>query len=114
MKKDNTILLESEDTTTTGGSAASTRAAIHVLGFSDTQIDPGVFDSKGRVILTQVSLRTMGNTERQARKGKERSAAERFGEHRTEPLYTDKAPVQHLDNVLRLSHHPGWKGPRPR
>ena len=121
MIKNNHTSIQSEDSaTTTGGSTTSTHAAIHLLGFSDTQINSGVFDSKGRVILTQVSLTTMGNTARQARKGKERVVYDQFGRESSRATIqqkqanTEKAPQLRLGNVLGLSYMPKPGGPRPR
>ena len=111
---------EQSDDTTTGGSTTSTHAAIHLLGWSDTQIDPGVFDSQGRAVLTQVSLTTLGNRARQARKGKERVVYDQFGHESSRAAVkesqanTEKAPQLRLGNVLGLSYMPKPGGPRPR
>lgn len=124
MANKNNIPVKSDDTTTTGGSTTSAKTTMHILGYSDTQIDQGVFDPTGKEILTKISLSKMGNKERQARKGKERVVYNKFGRESTKEAVkehqknSEKAPQLTLGNVLGLSNMPkpgpGAGGPRPR
>ncbi len=121
------VILEEDGTTgaaggTAGGSTSSTTAVINIIGLHDTVTDQRsrVFDKEGNKILTKVSLTEMGNRERQARKGKERTAYGHFGQESTKAAVkenlanTEKAPQHTLGNVLGLSRLPTPGSPRPR
>jgi len=122
MANKNNVPVKSDETTGSGGTTTTVKKTMYILGHSDTQIGPGVFDEKGQELLAKVSLRDMGNEERKARKGKKRVVYDKFGRESTEKAVkernSEKSPQLTLGNVLGLSNlpkpGPGAGGPRPR
>jgi hypothetical protein len=110
----NLVDYNNDETTTGSGGSSTYGTIIYLPEFSDTQIGKGIFalEGKSAETLTQVSLREMGNLERQARKGKERVIYDQFGEESTKQAVkenltnSEKAPQHRLSNVLGLTSMP--------